>query len=175
MRVRGGDGGGVAGAGGQAGDRAAGHRSQGRACGATRVGGCGVGAHRSTCHGIPGDGCLANASARTGTCRCLGRVGEDAGGEGVEGVFFPFPIPSSCEADRGSEVKKKSKSVKIAVCKTSKKATKAGTVKLTCKLSAATRKARAKGSLRVSVKTTFTPTGGLPASKTKTVTLKRKR
>ncbi len=72
-------------------------------------------------------------------------------------------------------VKKKLKSVKIGVCKTSKKATKAGTVKLTCKLSSATRKARAKGSLRVSVKTTFTPTGGLPASKTQAVTLKRKR
>ncbi len=72
-------------------------------------------------------------------------------------------------------VKHKTKSVKITVCKTSKKATRAGTVKLTCKLSAATRKARAKGSLRVSVKTTFTPVGGLPASKTQAVTLKRKR
>ncbi len=72
-------------------------------------------------------------------------------------------------------VKKKSKTVKITVCKTGKKATKAGTVKLTCKLSSATRKARAKGSLRVSVKTTFTPTGGLPATKTKLMTLKRKR
>ncbi len=72
-------------------------------------------------------------------------------------------------------VKKKSKTVKINVCKTGKKATKAGTVKLTCKFSSATRKARAKGSLRVSVKTTFTPTGGLPATKTKLMTLKRKR
>ncbi len=72
-------------------------------------------------------------------------------------------------------VKTKSKTAKIGVCKTSGKATKAGKVKLTCKLSAATRKARAKRSLRVSVKTTFTPTGGLPASKTQAVTLKRKR
>ncbi len=72
-------------------------------------------------------------------------------------------------------VKKKSKTVKIAVCKTGKKATKAGAVKLTCKLSSATRNALRKRSLRVSVKTTFTPTGGLLASKTKTVTLKRKR
>ncbi len=63
----------------------------------------------------------------------------------------------------------------LTVCKTSRKATRAGTVKLTCKLSAATRKARAKGALRVSMKTTFTPTGGLPASKTQAVTLKRKR
>ncbi len=72
-------------------------------------------------------------------------------------------------------VKKKSKTVKITVCKTGKKATKAGTVKLTCKLSSATRAALRKRSLRVSVKTTFTPTGGLPASKTQAVTLKRKR
>jgi len=72
-------------------------------------------------------------------------------------------------------VTRKSRGAVLTVCKTSRKAAKAGTVKLTCKLSAATRKARAKGSLRVSVKTTFTPTGGLPASKTQTVTLKRKR
>ncbi len=72
-------------------------------------------------------------------------------------------------------VKKKSKSVKITVCKTSKKVTKAGTVKLTCKLSSATRKARVKRSLRVRMKTTFTPTGGLKASKTKTIKLKRRR
>ncbi len=72
-------------------------------------------------------------------------------------------------------VTKKSKTVKITVCKTSKKAIKAGTIKLSCKLSSATRAALRKRSLRVSVKTTFTPTGGLPASKTKTMTLKRKR
>ncbi len=61
-----------------------------------------------------------------------------------------------------------------AVCKTSKKVTKAGTVKLTCKLSAATRKALRKRSLRVSVKTTFVPTGGLTASKTKLIKLLRR-
>ncbi len=72
-------------------------------------------------------------------------------------------------------VKKKSKTVKITVCKTGKKATKAGTVKLTCKLSSATRSALRKRSLRISMKTTFAPTGGLPASKTQAVTLKRKR
>ena len=63
----------------------------------------------------------------------------------------------------------------LTVCKTSGKATKAGWVKLTCKLNAATRKALRKRSLRVSVKTTFTPTGGLPASKTQVVTLKSQR
>ncbi len=63
----------------------------------------------------------------------------------------------------------------LTVCKTRGKATKAGTVKLTCKLSAATRAALRKRSLRVSVKTTFTPTGGLPASKTQAVTLKSQR
>ncbi len=63
----------------------------------------------------------------------------------------------------------------LTVCKASGKATKAGWVKLTCKLSAATRKALRQRSLRVSVKTTFTPTGGLPASKTQAVTLKSQR
>ncbi len=63
----------------------------------------------------------------------------------------------------------------LTVCKTSREATRAGTVKLTCKLSSATRGALRKRSLRVSVKTTFTPTGGLKASKTKLMTLKRKR
>ncbi len=63
----------------------------------------------------------------------------------------------------------------LTVCKTSGKATKAGWVKLTCKLSKATRTALRQRSLRVSVKTTFTPTGGLPASKTQVVTLKSQR
>ncbi len=63
----------------------------------------------------------------------------------------------------------------LTVCKTSGKATKAGWVKLTCKLSAATRAALRQRSLRVSVKTTFTPTGGLAASKTQVVTLKSQR
>ncbi len=63
----------------------------------------------------------------------------------------------------------------LTVCKTSRKATKAGTVKLTCKLNAATRAALRKRSLRVRVKTTFTPTGGSSASKTQAVTLKSQR
>ncbi len=63
----------------------------------------------------------------------------------------------------------------LTVCKASGKATKAGWVKLTCKLSAATRAALRQRSLRVSVKTTFTPTGGLAASKTQAVTLKSQR
>ncbi len=63
----------------------------------------------------------------------------------------------------------------LTVCKASAKATKAGRVKLTCKLSAATRAALRKRSLRVRVKTTFTPTGGSSASKTQAVTLKSQR
>ncbi len=72
-------------------------------------------------------------------------------------------------------VTRKSSGAVLTVCKASGKATKAGTVKLTCKLSSATRVALLKGSLKVSVKTTFTPTGGRPASKTQTVKLKRRR
>ncbi len=72
-------------------------------------------------------------------------------------------------------VTRSSKSTAVVVCKTSKKATKAGTVKLTCKFNSRTRSALRKRSLRVRVKTTFTPTGGLKASKTKTIKLKRRR
>ncbi len=97
------------------------------------------------------------------------------GGAKVLTSTVVLPGPGTITQIVTRSVKKKSKTVKIGVCKTSKKATKAGTVKLTCKFSSATRKARSKRSLRVSVKTTFTPTGGLKASKTKTVTLKRKR
>ncbi len=71
-------------------------------------------------------------------------------------------------------VTRSSKAKAVVVCKTSKKATKAGTVKLTCKLNSRTRSALRKRSLRVSVKTTFTPTGGLLASKTKLIKLKRR-
>ncbi len=60
------------------------------------------------------------------------------------------------------------------VCKTSRKVTKAGAVKLTCKLSAATRATLCKRSLRVSMKTTFVPAGGSSASKTKPIKLLRR-
>ncbi len=86
-----------------------------------------------------------------------------------------LPGPGTLTQIVTRSVKKKSKTVKIGVCKTSKKATKAGTVKLICKLSSATRKALRKRSLRVSMRTAFTPTGGLKASKTKTIKLKRRR
>ncbi len=59
----------------------------------------------------------------------------------------------------------------LTVCKTSAEATEADRVKLTCKLSTATRAALRKRSLRVSVKTTFKPTGGVLASKTKLIKL----
>ncbi len=71
-------------------------------------------------------------------------------------------------------VTRSSKAKAVVVCKTSKKATKAGTVKLTCKLNSRTRSALRKRSLRVRVKTTFKPTGGLTASKTKLIKLPRR-
>ncbi len=85
-------------------------------------------------------------------------------------VHVPGPGTITQRVTRSSTV-----AAVLTVCKTSAKATKAGWVKLTCKLSKATRAALRKRSLRVSVKTTFTPTGGRPASKTQTVTLKSQR
>ncbi len=63
----------------------------------------------------------------------------------------------------------------LIVCQTSKTVSRASTIKLTCKISLATRKARAKRSLRVKVKTSFTPTGGVMANKTQNIKLKKKK
>ncbi len=88
---------------------------------------------------------------------------------GVNGLTSTFVVPG-----RGKPTQRVMRTAGgLTVCKTSAKATKAGTVKLTCKLSSATRAALRKRSLRVSVKTTFTPTGGLTASKTKLIKLLR--
>ncbi len=93
---------------------------------------------------------------------------------GVKALTSTVVIPG-----RGTLTQRVTRSSNLAavltVCKTSGKATKAGWVKLTCKLSKATRTALRQRSLRARVKTTFTPTGGLPASKTQTVTLKSQR
>ncbi len=88
----------------------------------------------------------------------------------VSRVHVPGPGTITQRVTRSSNL-----AAVLTVCKTSRKATKAGWVKLTCKLNAATRKALRQRSLRVSVKTTFTPTGGLAASKTQAVTLKSQR
>ncbi len=88
----------------------------------------------------------------------------------VSTVRVPGPGTIAQRVTRSSTV-----AAVLTVCKTSAKATKAGWVQLTCKLSKATRAALRQRSLRVSVKTTFTPTGGLPASKTQVVTLKSRR
>ncbi len=93
---------------------------------------------------------------------------------GVKALTSTVVVPG-----RGKLTQRVTRSSKAAavliVCKTSKKATKAGTVKLTCKFNSRTRSALRKRSLRVRVKTTFTPTGGLPASKTKRIKLLRRR
>ncbi len=85
-------------------------------------------------------------------------------------VFVPGPGKLTQRVTRSSTT-----AAVLIVCKTSAKVTKAGTVKLTCKLNSATRAALLQRSLRVSVKTTFTPTGGLSASKTQAVALKSQR
>ena len=58
-------------------------------------------------------------------------------------------------------------------CRGTKKVTKAGRYRLSCQLTSAARSARRKGSIRVSLKTTFTPTGGAARSVTRNVTLKK--
>jgi len=63
----------------------------------------------------------------------------------------------------------------LTLCKASAIATKAGAIKLTCKLSSAARKALRRGAMRVSLVTTFKPTGGTARSTRRTVTLKSQR
>ena len=58
-------------------------------------------------------------------------------------------------------------------CRGTKKVTKAGRYRLSCQLTSAARSARRKGSIRVSLKTTFTPTGGAARTITRIVTLKK--
>uniref|UniRef100_A0A6J5ZT19 Unannotated protein n=1 Tax=freshwater metagenome TaxID=449393 RepID=A0A6J5ZT19_9ZZZZ len=62
---------------------------------------------------------------------------------------------------------------RVTACRASKKLSKAGRYKLSCKLTSAARSARRKGSIRVSLRTTFTPTGGAARTVTRTVTLKK--
>ncbi len=92
---------------------------------------------------------------------------------GVNALTSTVVIPGPGKLTQRVTRKSKTGAV-LTVCKTSAKVTKAGRVKLTCKLSSATRAALRKRSLRVSVKTTFTPTGGLKASKTKLIKLPRR-
>ena len=58
-------------------------------------------------------------------------------------------------------------------CRDSKKISKAGRYRLSCKLTAAARAARRKHSIRVTLRTTFTPTGGSARTVTRTVTLRK--
>jgi len=61
----------------------------------------------------------------------------------------------------------------VTACRDSKKISKAGRYRLSCKLTAAARAARRKHSIRVTLRTTFTPTGGSARTVTRTVTLRK--
>ena len=64
-------------------------------------------------------------------------------------------------------------SKRVTACKASKKITKAGRYKVNCTLTSAARSARRRGPIRVTLTTTFTPTGGTARSVTRTITLKK--
>ena len=61
----------------------------------------------------------------------------------------------------------------LIACTGSRKLTKAGRYKLSCKLTSAIRSARRRGAVRVLIRTTFTPTGGTARTITRVVTLKK--
>ncbi len=63
----------------------------------------------------------------------------------------------------------------MTVCKAQKTVTKAGTMTITCRLSAKARAARKMHSLKLRLVTTFTPTGGTAKSVSKTLVLKKTR
>jgi titin len=62
---------------------------------------------------------------------------------------------------------------RVTACADSKKITKAGRYKLTCELTSAARSARRRGAIRVTLTTTFKPTGGTARSVARTITLKK--
>ena len=62
---------------------------------------------------------------------------------------------------------------RVTACRGSKKITKAGRYKINCTLTSAARSARRRGSIRVTLVTTFTPTGGTARAVTRNVTLKK--
>ena len=62
---------------------------------------------------------------------------------------------------------------RVKACQDSLKITKAGRYKLSCKLTAAARSARRNGSIRVTLTTTFKPTGGSARTVTRVVKLKQ--
>lgn len=61
----------------------------------------------------------------------------------------------------------------IRACSTTAPVAQPGTVTIRCRLTNAARRARAGGALRITLVTTFTPTGGTPARSTTTVTVAR--
>jgi hypothetical protein len=61
----------------------------------------------------------------------------------------------------------------VKACSGSRKITKAGRYRIDCKLTSAARSARRRGAIRVTLTTTFTPTGGTARSVTRTITLKK--
>ncbi len=72
-----------------------------------------------------------------------------------------------------SEMAKKAR--RMTVCTARKTVAKAGTVSITCRLTAKARAARKTHSLKVRLVTTFTPTGGTAKSLSKTLVLKKTR
>ena len=61
----------------------------------------------------------------------------------------------------------------VKACSGSKKISKAGRYKINCTLTSAARSARHRGAIRVTLTTTFTPTGGTARAVTRTITLKK--
>ena len=61
----------------------------------------------------------------------------------------------------------------LTACTGQKTITKAGRYMVNCALTAAARSARRRGSLRMTLVTTFTPTGGTASAISRTVTLKK--
>jgi hypothetical protein len=74
-------------------------------------------------------------------------------------------------SQRGTRSSASGVAARALVCTDSKKAARAGTYTLTCRANAATRRAQRSGSVRVLLRTTFTPAGGEARTSTRTVTL----
>lgn len=93
-----------------------------------------------------------------------------SGGAIVTRLTVPGPGRIAQRATLGASSSRAS-AASATMCLSSKSVSKAGTYSVTCRLTAAARRAQLRGKVRVSLRTSFTPTGGTARSVSRTVVL----
>ncbi len=94
---------------------------------------------------------------------------------GPQKITTQLNLPGPGKVTQVGTTKLSKKARTMTVCTAQKTVAKAGTMTITCSLSAKARAARKKQSLKLRLVTTFTPTGGTAKSVSKTLVLKKTR